>query len=228
MAYYKKLGVFLKVPGKERVKTRLVPPLSEKDTQELSLAFIQDLIDRLSKLKKVEVALFCHGGGLDSIRELSPPHFSVFPQTGETLGERMANAFESLLAEEDSFAVIIGSDSPDIPLKYIKRAFLKLKHRDVVIGPCTDGGYYLIGLKCPTGALFQDIHWGSDEVLGETFSRIEKMGLTLSVLPVWYDVDEFEDLKLMHALLFARRLEKSDRLHRTERVLERIFEEGGN
>ena len=122
-------------------------------------------------------------------------------------------------------AVIVGSDSPDLPIPFIKRAFLKLKHKDVVLGPCADGGYYLIGAKRTHAALFEDIRWGESSVLEETLKKIGSERLTLSMLPLWYDIDDVHTLSLLRAILLANRIEKSGRLLSTEKVMARIAKE---
>jgi glycosyltransferase A (GT-A) superfamily protein (DUF2064 family) len=116
--------------------------------------------------------------------------------------------------------VLIGSDSPDLPLTFLKRAFQRLKHRDVVIGPAMDGGYYLIGLRAPTPALFEGIEWGSARVLSQTMAIIAREKLTVALLPPWYDVDDAQSLELLRALCAARKVGGGVRLPRTERWLD--------
>ena len=137
-----------------------------------------------------------------------------------------ASAFDELLGGEGETAVIIGSDSPDLPVQYIKRAFLKLKHKDVVLGPAADGGYYLVGLRKPAPAIFEDIEWGGPVVLSRTIERIQSQDLTLSLLPLWYDVDTPASLQLLRDLIQARKVEKSGRLPATEAVLEALSRHG--
>jgi len=222
MPYFKKLGIFVRIPVAGEVKTRLVPPLEPWEACDLYKAFLEDLFSRLSKLKKVAGTVFYTGGGPAGIRTIIPDRFALVPQEGETLGERLLNAFRILLRDEGSFAAIIGSDSPDIPLTYLKRAYLKLKHRDIVLGPAFDGGYYLIAMKSVIPGVFRDIAWSEPRVLGDTLARIEKDALTCATLPLWYDVDDPRSLSLLESVLVAKRIEKSDRLPSTERVLAAI------
>jgi len=97
-------------------------------------------------------------------------------------------------------AVIMNADSPTLPRRYIEQAFEELaKPGDrVVLGPTSDGGYYLMGIKRPHRRLFEDITWSSEHVLGETLERAREIALVAVLLPEWYDVDsveEFERLK---------------------------------
>ena len=223
MAYLRRLGIFARSPETGAVKTRLVPPLSEEGARELYGAFLRDLFTRLEKLKKVLITVFVTGGDLAELQALAPKRFRFVAQTGERLGDRLANAFRHLLDEEGTMAVVIGSDSPDIPLAFVKRAFLKLKHRDVVVGPASDGGYYLIGVKQHHPELFAGPAWGTESVLEETLELVRERRLSCSLLPLWYDVDDIHGLGLLRAMLLGRRIERSDRLHQTERVIEKIF-----
>jgi rSAM/selenodomain-associated transferase 1 len=222
MAYFKKLGIFIKVPEEGAVKTRLIPPLSEGEACDLYGAFIEDLFQRIRKLKKLSVTVFYSGSNPEKLEENLPQGWNLAAQHGNTLGERLLHAFDALLEEEGSYAVIIGSDSPDIPLLAIKRAFTKLKHKDVVLGPSADGGYYLIGLKKQISELFEDIPWGEDAVLRRTLEIIASHGMNLSLLPLWYDVDTPRSLELLKTMMLAKRIERSGRLHHTEAALSKI------
>ena len=226
MAYRKRLGVFVKVPEPGRVKTRLTPPLSSEEACRLYTAFITDLFGRLSRIKKLSGTVFYHGDDPGKLTSLIPKSYTTIPQHGGNLGERLASAFDELLAGDGEIAVIIGSDSPDLPVQYIKRAFLKLKHKDVVLGPAADGGYYLVGLRKPPPAIFEDIEWGGPTVLSRTIERIQSQGLTLSLLPLWYDIDTPASLRLLRDLIRARKVEGSGRLMATEAVLDAISGDG--
>lgn len=201
-----------------QVKTRLMPPLSAEEACELYRAFLGDLFERIQQAK-VSPTVFYAGEPADAFSTLLPRPWPLVAQSGHDLGARMAAAFNHLLAGHSDRAVIIGSDSPDLPLPFLRRAFQRLKHRDVVIGPALDGGYYLIGLRAPAPALFEGIVWGSDRVLSQTMEIIAREKLSLSTLPPWYDVDDVQSLELLRALCAARRLGGGVRLPRTERLL---------
>lgn len=227
MSYFRKLGIFVKIPESGHVKTRLVPPLADEDACQLYDAFLRDLFIRLDKLKKVDVTVFFTGGDDPStLQEFAPARFRFVAQAGRDLGQRLSSAFAQLLADEGDAAVIIGSDSPDLPLTFVKRAFLKLKRKDVVLGPASDGGYYLIGLTRLRGELFSGPAWGSETVLAETLEIIRSHSLSCSILPLWYDVDDAHTLALLRSMLLGRQIERRDRLHHTERALKQILERG--
>jgi rSAM/selenodomain-associated transferase 1 len=226
MAYEKRLGVFAHLSkagvhaGADTV--RLTPPLGPEEASRMYSAFLCDLLSRLKALKKTHVTVFYDGDDPVRPAELIPKGFEKEPQRGVGVGEQLQAAFSSLLKETNGTAVIIGSDSPDLPIQYVKRAFLKLKHKDVVIGPASGGGYYLIGLKSPVPALFDGIGWRGARALGETVERAGACGLSLSLLPLWYRVDSPSSLSLLSDMMHARRIEKSLRLQATEAALEAI------
>ena len=99
-------------------------------------------------------------------------------QTSGDLGERMAGAFQEQFAAGAEKVVIIGSDCLAITPDHLKQAFAALDTADVVIGPATDGGYYLLGIKRPHPFLFQDMPWSQPELRQLTELAILQHGLT--------------------------------------------------
>jgi rSAM/selenodomain-associated transferase 1 len=213
-----KLGIFVRAPVAGAVKTRLVPPLSAEAARTLYLAFLQDVTTRIQR-SRLRPAVFLSGGPSAELAAILPGGWPVHAQAGESLGDRLAAAFAVLLATPGARAVIIGSDSPDLPLTHIKRAFRLLKHRDVVLGPAVDGGYYLIGLRTPAPSLLHDIPWGTSDVLEATVQAASHAGLSLALTPPWYDVDDAASLALLRSLCRARRLSGGERLVHTEQFL---------
>jgi rSAM/selenodomain-associated transferase 1 len=222
MGYFKKLGIFINVPEEGAVKTRLIPPLSGSEACDLYRAFLEDLFQRIQKLKKLAITAFYSGADPSPLEEILPEGWTLTAQKGDTLGERLQHAFVDLLEEEGSYAVIIGSDSPDIPLLAIKRAYTKLKHKDVVLGPSADGGYYLVGLKKQIPQLFGSIPWSEDAVLRRTLEIVASLNMSLSLLPLWYDADTPKSLELLKTMMLAKRIERSGILHSTETALSKI------
>jgi len=221
MNHAKRLGIFVKPPVPGAVKTRLSPPLSPEEACDLYKAFLQDTFRRLGRVKGSRTTVFHTEGDVSGLTPLLPEKSALETQRGEDLGSRMAAAFDRLL-HGAARAVIVGSDSPDLPIQYVRRAFQKLKHKDVVLGPATDGGYYLVGLRAPADGLFDGVNWSGPDVLARTLTNIEAAGRSLAMLPMWYDVDDEASLRILSAMVSARRLEGRDRLHATESVLERL------
>ncbi|MFB3785739.1 MAG: TIGR04282 family arsenosugar biosynthesis glycosyltransferase [bacterium] len=118
---------------------------------------------------------------------------SYWPQPSGDLGEKLRRGLERMLAVADR-ALAVGSDIPDLPLAYLEQAAAALPHHDLTIGPAADGGYYLIGLSRPAPELFTNVPWSTPHVLRTTLAKAADLGLSVAILPEWYDVDTAEDL----------------------------------
>lgn len=189
------LGIFGRYPRRGEVKTRLQSFLGPEACLTLHQALLLDTLERTSSLdlqrclylsscSKTAGRLFVEKQGLFHDLEVEIQH-------GSDLGERLRAAFQDLLGRYDR-AVIVGSDSPTLPISFIDQAFVSLEHRPVVLGPAEDGGYYLIGLSLPRENLFSGIDWGTGSVLDQTREKLRPDEYFL--LPVWYDIDTREDL----------------------------------
>ena len=114
------------------------------------------------------------------------------------LGARLTHAFAAhFAAHPGEPAIAVGADAPDVDAAAIETAGNALRSTDVVLGPATDGGYYLIGLARPLPELFQDMPWGTEEVLDATRAACKGMRITPELLPVLRDVDRLSDLKAL-------------------------------
>jgi len=119
------------------------------------------------------------------------------PQSSGDLGSRMSKVFKDLFAWGYESAVIIGADSPTLPLSHLRAAFAALERNPVVLGPSLDGGYYLIGLRAPQPELFKGIAWSTNQVLSQTIERVNQLGLQVQCLEPWYDVDTVDALNFL-------------------------------
>lgn len=191
------LIVFAKLPVSGRVKTRLTPPLSPDEATLLYRCMLEDILAKIATLDGLDIKLWYEPApaAADYFARIAPDMESR-PQQGNDLGERMAEAFRHAFAAGCGAAVIIGTDSPDLPLAAIERACERLREprTDVVFGPSRDGGYYLLAMKSLQGELFRDVPWGSDNVLAKSLEIAEAEGIGVSLLPVWHDVDQAADL----------------------------------
>jgi hypothetical protein len=120
-------------------------------------------------------------------------------QRGNSLGERLDNLLTAMLADGLQRAVVVDSDSPTLPSDYISLAFERLNAVDVVLGPTLDGGYYLIGMKRPQPHLLRQVKMSTPHVLTDTVELAEISGLTVSLLPTWYDIDTIGDLQKLES-----------------------------
>ena len=93
----------------------------------------------------------------------------------------------------DTGNILLASDTPHLPQDVIRSAIARLDEIDVVLGPCDDGGYYLIGLRFRAPTLFAGIPWSTSQVLDRTIQRAQEAGMTWDLLPPGYDIDTWED-----------------------------------
>ncbi len=198
------LAVVAKVPVPGAVKTRLCPPLSPVEAARLARCFLEDRIAQVRLVPGADPILaFAPATRARELAGLVPPGVRLLPQRGADLGARLQRLLAGLLAEGYSGAVAVDADSPTLPLAFLRAACRVLRRGrvDVVLGPCLDGGYYLIGLRAPAPALFATMPWSTPAVLEETVARARRLGLRLALLPPWFDVDRGEDLVRLRASL---------------------------
>lgn len=216
------LILFAKDPQPGTVKTRLQPWLDEETTYRLYLRLLDDSLGKLASVEGVDRFIGIHpshgSGYFESIAQSGK--FQLFEQEGGDLGARMRHAFRQRFEDGYDKAVIIGSDSPTLPADYIRRALDS--ERDVMLGPCTDGGYYLIGMNRNVTDLFDGVAWGTGRVLGETLDRVQALGAGLELLPVWYDVDRPEDLRFLKTHLECMRHAGMTEYSETLRFLQQL------
>jgi rSAM/selenodomain-associated transferase 1 len=201
------LGLFAKWPRPGRVKTRLAgsDPASAPFAAAVARAFLLDTIERFSALDLRRVLAFAPPDALPDFANLSQGRFTLLPQSDGDLGQRMRTFLEHQLADGADAVVFIGTDSPTLPVAYVEQAFTDLEQADVVLGPATDGGYYLLGCSRRVPPIFDAMPWGSRDVLAETVTRLADPSWRLALLPPWYDVDTPDDWTMLRGHLAALR-----------------------
>lgn len=195
------LLVIAKRPAAGQTKTRLSPPLHPEQAAALYECFLRDTLQIVRQVENVTRFInFLPADAEPYFRALAPD-FDLLLQDGSDLGERLNAALSHCLANGFERAVIMDSDSPTLPSEYLAQAFRALDEHDVVLGPCVDGGYYLIGLKKPAPRLFLEVKMSTPFVVRDTLklARIER--LRTALLPEWYDVDTVSELDQLHAEL---------------------------
>ncbi len=195
------LIVFAKEPRHGQVKTRLSHYLSKDQTVSLYKAFIGDTLAIARKIKNCSRILAYHAHGNPTYLKKIAPDYTFYRQQGASLGQRLYNAFLFASKEGANKTVIIGSDAPNLPFRYIEMAFRKLSRYDVVFGPSRDGGYYLVGLKTPIRNIFQAIKWSTSQVLNQSLNKARKANKKFYLLKVWQDIDTCADLKRLKRTL---------------------------
>lgn len=192
--------LFVKTPTRGKVKSRLAAELGEEDTLHLYENFILDMLDTLKRAEhRLKICFFPP----DSEKQLTDwlgKGYAYLPQRGSDLGEKMKNAFLAAFAEGFSRVLIIGSDIPDIPYALLNEA-LASDTADAVIGPSSDGGYYLIGFTRHSffPDIFSGIAWGTATVFEKTMEIFAERRHSVHLLPQWQDVDRLRDLRELFA-----------------------------
>ena len=185
-------AMFARQPHAGKVKTRLQSVLSPEQAANLYTAFLQDTAATLATCSATtKVVVYTGEGAADGLPRLlnSVGDFDYLPQVDGSLGARLSGLFDDAFAAGSQSTVVIGTDSPSLPVDFLDQAFDLLRTHEIVVGPSTDGGYYLIGLSARIPALFSDdIEWGTGMVLKQTLAVAA--GHRLALLPVWYDVDQ--------------------------------------
>jgi uncharacterized protein len=189
--------VFVKYPDKGKVKLRLSKDLDEDIVLELYRCFVKDTLETI---KKIDVPWYICFHPPEKERKFQSwlgTDLRFLAQSGDDLGERMKNSFTEVFTKGFQKAVLLGSDSPDLPEEYITQAFTILETKDVILGPTVDGGYYLIGFRPTTFTprVFDEIHWSSPLVFKESLMKIKQAGRSVGLLPIWSDIDTISDLK---------------------------------
>jgi uncharacterized protein len=188
------LAVFAKQPLPGRVKTRLAAATSPEFAARLAEAMLRDTLGKMAKIAAERVIVYAPASAEGYFRALAGSAFAFVPQAEGDLGARLASFVNEHGAGRR--VVLLGADSPTLPCDHVQQAFASLATADVVIGPATDGGYYLLGLSKPA-ALFDGIDWSGPHVLAQTCARIQSLDLRLHMLPPWYDIDTAEDVRFV-------------------------------
>lgn len=190
-----------KAPQAGQVKTRLVPPLKPDEAAELNRFLLRDTTATITNAAKPKdacgIAVYTPIGSELAYTDILPDNFRLLPQRGEQFGERLYFAALDLFKCGFKSVCLVDSDSPTVPPENFAQAVRLLQRPGdrVVLGPCDDGGYYLIGLKKPHKELFERIDWSTECVLAQTRQRAREIGLEVKLLPAGYDVDDSASLQ---------------------------------
>lgn len=198
------IAVMAKASAAGRTKTRLCPPLSPHEAATFNTAFVQDIVGNILVAGAVApvtpyVAYGPAGAG-PFFDALLPPSVGRIEAALPGFGACLQATMEHLFALGHPAAAVLNSDSPTLPpalLVELAHVLARPGER-AVLGPSTDGGYYVLGLKTPRWRLFEDIDWSTERVCQQTLERAAEIGLDVHLLPAWYDVDDVTALRLLH------------------------------
>lgn len=212
--------LFVKNPQAGKVKTRLQTACTPAEAARLYRAFVLDSAATLAacRAERKVVAYAPADAGGDIAALLGKGPWELVPQPETDLGGRMDGLLRWSFAQGSRRTVIVGSDSPSLPAARLDEALELLKERDLVLGPSTDGGYYLVGQSQADSAVFTGIEWSSGQVLQQTLARCAH--LRLGLLSPWYDVDTPAEAAFLRVHLQALRQAEKDTGEHSLPVLE--------
>lgn len=204
--------IFVKPFVAGQVKTRLIPSLGAEGAAELAQAMFQDTQATVRTVPWAREIV----ASTAPLPEPLVGNSKVWLQGEGNLGVRLERILRRALAHSE-MAIAIGADSPGLPLRVLEQARNRLQSADAVFGPCEDGGYYLVGLRrCPPG-LFNGIAWSQQDTLLQAAARFRKLGLRVSLLERWFDVDTADALDRLRARLASGQIgapHTAEALHR--------------
>jgi rSAM/selenodomain-associated transferase 1 len=194
------IGIMCKAPKAGRTKSRLAASIGAEAAAGLSACFLRDVGATFDAVP-VEIgrrgyAVYSPAGTESDLINLFPPSFGLLLQADEYFGNVLFGAMRDLLAAKHDCVLLVNGDGPTLPTSFLVQAIGALRRPGdrLVLGPASDGGYYLIGLKHPHRELFANIDWGTQTVAETTLKRAAEISLEATLLPEWYDVDDLETL----------------------------------
>ena len=185
------LIIFTRNPELGKCKTRLAKTIGDVNALEVYKMLLQHT-NSVAKQVRGDKAVY-YSVQIRQEDSWDSRIYSKHKQDGDTLGRRMQNAFKTSFDHGYDKAVIIGSDLYDLKPNHIEEAYDLLDKNDVVIGPASDGGYYLLGLKFVIPDLFENKLWGTNSVFNDTLNDLENKRVGL--LEELNDIDVYDDIR---------------------------------
>jgi hypothetical protein len=198
-------GLFAKRPCAGQVKTRLAAETSPVWAAEAATAFLLDGVDRYATSADARMLVYAPAQDREFFAHLAGTNYQLLPQAEGDLGCRMREFFLARMQTGQERIVVLGTDSPTLPVSYVDQAFALLETADVVLGPALDGGYYLLGCARRLPPIFAGIVWSSHTVFADTIARLHDPTWNLALLAPWYDVDTSDDWRFLQTHVAAMR-----------------------
>ena len=186
---------FTRVPRAGLTKTRLMGLLTGNQCAELHWAFLRDLAGVYEILEAEFFVFHTPDPDWEQLKDVFPMAKAFYPQTGDGLGEKMNNSLNTVLALGYDAVVLTGADLPAMTMAHLRSGFDALERADVTLGPTSDGGYYLVGVKAPVPYLFENQTYGSGSVFDNAISAVAAAGRSFCPALPCDDVDTPEDLR---------------------------------
>jgi len=197
-----RLLIFAKAPEPGRCKTRLASSLGNIGAARLHASLVQRTVQVFSRQNICQPELWCTPDTGHSFFQQLHQHCQIplYTQHLGDLGLKMGHAAEQRLRQH-SKVIIIGTDCPVLELNHIDNVLDDLRNGyQVSIVPAEDGGYVMIGLQCFDPTLFADIPWGSEQVMEQTATRLDKLGWKWKRHQALWDIDREEDYQRLQNL----------------------------
>ena len=189
--------IFCRYPVPGRSKTRLIPALGPVGAADLHRRLTEKTLTTVKAIAwrhHTEVEIRFEGGSESMMKQWLGPDTILLRQEPGGLGQRMQAAFQNAFQSGCRKVVLLGTDIPELKADHLEDALNALMDQDLVLGPSTDGGYWLMGLRRPAN-VFHGIKWGTEEVLDQTISLAKEQGLSVHLIDPLTDLDTEEDLR---------------------------------
>jgi uncharacterized protein len=211
-------------PQPGTVRPALAEALGAPMAAKVYRSSIMDLCERFAGLSvQSRVLAYAPRGARKAVSLLASRHWRLVQQAGTTPGHALEGVFESAMRTGHQRAVVMVSDCPTVPDAFIIDAFDQLLIADVVLGPTTDGGVYLVGMSLERPELFRGIDWAAENVFDALVERTEAFGLILGLVPHWYDVKDRAGLDRLASHLRALSVVGSETMpKRTQTLLAKL------
>jgi len=198
--------IFSRYPQPGLTKTRLIPELGPDGAASIQRTMTEQIVQTARQLvhnRQIQISIYYAGGSHQQMAQWLGRDLLYHEQIGVDLGQKMMFAFEDARCRGLRRTVLVGSDCPDIDCQLITDALVALQSNQLVLGPATDGGYYLIGTTSELppnnlSLLFTDIIWGTSDVFEKTINRAHDAGISTSILKKLHDIDYPKDLTYFH------------------------------
>ena len=179
------IALFARYPVAGKAKTRLIPALGAEGAADLHRLLVERTLSTM-RASGLPFAVWTTGEEHAAFAQWLGEDVPMIAQGEGDLGARLARV--------PAPAILLGADIPDVTAEHLLAAAKALEDVPVVIGPASDGGYYLLGFRAPVPFLFDGIEWGTEHVLEQTETLLEKHGVSYRKLDTLDDCDRPEDL----------------------------------
>ncbi|MXO91151.1 TIGR04282 family arsenosugar biosynthesis glycosyltransferase [Pontixanthobacter aquaemixtae] len=179
------ISIFCRWPEPGEAKTRLIPGFGPEGAAAIYAKLLAHTME-VCRASGIAFELRVTGAPVDRFKARFGADLQVVEQGGGDLTDKLSRV--------PAPAIVIGSDCPGLTPQVLKDARDTLSTKPAVIGPASDGGYYLLGYNEPADFAFADMEWSTDSVFAETLKRFAARGIHPAVLPELSDVDTAADL----------------------------------